>query len=99
MYRIQRLWFEPRVGAFLLVGRLDGEQVRFAVTQAALDQYGWNCCMHEAFRRLHRGARDFGIAPVPMGRELSEGAPEPLDARSTSSEPGHVHAANTSAML
>lgn len=64
-FRVQRSWFEARLGAFLVTGRHGGEFVRFAVTQSALDAYGWNSCLEEAFRRLEAGARDFCIAPAP----------------------------------
>lgn len=73
MYRIQRLWLEPRIGAFLVVGRLDAHPVRFAVACASIDRYGWNSCMMEALRRLHDGERDFCIAPA---------SPEPSSALS-----------------
>lgn len=63
VYRIERLWFEPRADAFLVSGRLGPDRVRFAVTRSALDAYGWNSCLEEALRRVGRGERDFGIAP------------------------------------
>jgi hypothetical protein len=64
MYRIHRLWLESRASAFFVVGRLDTESVRFAVSRAGVESYGWNTCMIEALRRLERGERDFCIAPA-----------------------------------
>jgi hypothetical protein len=52
------------MNSFVVLGTNSGEVVRFAVSRSAINTFGWDACMVEAFRRLRNGERDFGLAPM-----------------------------------
>jgi hypothetical protein len=66
-FEVRQLWFEPLTNSFVVFGQVSGEDVRFAVSKAAVNSVGWDASMLEVFRRLSAGERNFGIAPSSTG--------------------------------